>query len=98
MSDIVKNLDARDVATLNAIGKQIDTLTLTVGPDAPEIANLIARQNAIIAKGQSNLARAAELGSVQYGASKPVKERLAKENNLALAQRLAALEAAQKEG
>ena len=98
MSEIVKNLDARDVATLNAIGKQIDTLTLTVGPDAPEIANLMARQNAIIAKGQSNLARAAELGSVQYGASKPVKERLAKENNLALAQRLAALEAAQKEG
>jgi hypothetical protein len=98
MSEIVKNLDARDVATLNAIGKQIDTLTLTVGPDAPEIANLMARQNALIAKGQSNLARAAELGSVQYGASKPVKERLAKENNLALAQRLAALEAAQKEG
>jgi len=98
MSEIVKNLDARDVATLNAIGKQIDTLTLTVGPDAPEIANLMARQNAIIAKGQSNLARAAELGSVQYGASKPVKERLGKENNLALAQRLAALEAAQKEG
>ena len=98
MSEIVKNLDARDVATLNAIGKQIDNLSQTVGPDAPEIANLMARQNAIIAKGQSNLARAAELGSVQYGASKPVKERLAKENNLALAQRLAALEAAQKEG
>ena len=98
MSEIVKNLDARDVATLNAIGKQIDTLTLTVGPDAPEIANLMARQNALIAKGQSNLARAAELGSVQYGASKPVKERLGKENNLALVQRLAALEAAQEKG
>lgn len=98
MSEIVKNLDARDVATLNAIGKQIDTLTLTVGPDSPEIANLMARQNALIAKGQSNLARAAELGSVDYGASKRVKERLGKENNLALAQRLAALEAAQKEG
>ena len=98
MSEVIRNLDARDVATLNAIGKQIDNLSQTVGPDAPEIASLIARQNALIAKGQSNLARATELGSVQYGASKPVKERLAKENNLALAQRLAALEAAQKEG
>jgi len=96
MSEIEANLNKKDVAILNSVVEQMKQISQMRGPDDPEVERLRGVANAIIAKGQSNLADLTEKGGIRYGANpKDVAQRAAE---IKAARQLAAAAAKKSEG